>query len=149
MQVKLYDTSSDPRAINKFLTNEIELSAQLTDEAEILNPTLLLDFTSGKINRNYMYIPEWGRYYFLEPISIINGNQITITGNIDVRMSHADRIKNAECIAERSSSSWEPYMKDPVVADSGKIRTYIRRLNTVFAPNTATNNYVLMIGGKG
>ena len=148
MNIKMYNTSSDHRCLNKYLTNEIDLSAQLTDVVDIMNPELLLDITVAKLSSNYIYIPDWDRYYFISNKNIINGNQVRISATLDPLMSFRTAILNSLVIAERSSSSYEDYIVDPVVSDSGKIRTYLRKMATVFRPATSSNNYCLMIGGK-
>lgn len=148
MVVKFYKTSSDPLQLNKYLTNELELTVQTTDDVDIENPTFLLDLTEPKMNRNYAYVPAWGKYYFLREPQVINGHQIEVSGTVDVLMSNRSAILNAQIIADRSASDYENYMEDNLVSDSGKIITKIRKLPTVFNTQTATNNYVLILGGK-
>lgn len=149
MVVKFYNTSSDPRIINKYLTNEhILQNVEITDVTSVDAPTLKLDLTTEKLNRNYCYIPSFDRYYYLGDAQVINGNHLEIDCKCDVLMSFKSAILSTQVIAERSSSSFEPYMVDPVVSDSGKITTYIRKSATIFNTATATNNYLIYLGGK-
>lgn len=148
MTIEFYNTSSDPLAVNKYLTDKLTLTAQVTNVIDRDNPTFLLDLTAAKMSRNYCYVPDWGRYYFLNEPQIVNGNHIEIDGRPDDLMSHKTAILNSQIIAERSSSSYEYYMEDPLVSDSGKIVTKIRKLPTVFDTANATNNYVIILGGK-
>ena len=148
MTVKFYKTSSDPLQLTKYLTNELILAVETTDNVDIENPTFLLDLTAAKMERNFAYVPTWGKYYFLREPQIVNGNHVEISGSIDPLMSNRNAILNAQIIADRSASDYENYMDDEFVSDSGKIITKIRKLPTVFNTQAATNNYVLILGGK-
>lgn len=148
MNVKFYNTNSDPLQLSKYLTGEIEIFVQLTENTDIENPVFLLDLTNAKMNRNFAYVSEWGKYYFLSEPEIVNGNHIEITGRIDPLMSNRSAILNAQIIADRSSSSFEYYMEDPMISDSGHIITKIRKLPTIFNTANVANNYVIILGGK-
>lgn len=148
MVVKFYNTSSDPLQLTKYLTGEIVLTVNTTDNVDIENPTFLLDLTAAKMTKNFAYVPDWGKYYFLREPQIVNGNHVEISGSIDPLMSNRNAILNAQIIADRSASDYENYMEDELVSDSGKIITKIRKLPTVFNTQAATNNYVLILGGK-
>ena len=148
MTVKFYKTSSDPLQLSKYLTNELTLTVETTDNVDIENPTFLLDLTGAKMERNFAYVPAWGKYYFLREPQIVNGNHVEISGSIDPLMSNRNAILNAQIIADRSASDYENYMDDELVSDSGKIITKIRKLPTVFDTQNASNNYVLILGGK-
>lgn len=146
MNVKFYNCSSDPAVLNKYLTGELVLSCQVTDSLDYENPTLLLDLTQAKISKNYALME--GRYYFLEEPEIINGHHVEIKAHIDDLMTHKAAILNAQIIADRSSSSFEYYMEDPMISDSGHIITKIRKLPTIFNTANVANNYVIILGGK-
>ena len=149
MTVKFYNTSSDPRVLNKYLTDELILtSVQITDVTSLDAPTLKLDLTAEKLNRNYCYIQEFGRYYYLGDAQVINGNHLEIECKCDVLMSFKNAILNTYVIAERSTSHPEYYIPDPVVADSGIIETEYIRLPEVFDTANASNNYLIILGGK-
>ena len=148
MNVKFYNTSSDPLQLTKYLTGELSLIVNVTDTIDIENPTFILDLTAAKMTKNFAYVPEWGKYYFIREPQVINGHHVEISGSIDPLMSNRNTILNAQIIADRSASDYENYMEDNLVSDSGKIITKIRKLPTVFNTQAATNNYVLILGGK-
>ena len=57
MVVKFYNSSSDPRVVNKYLTDELILdNVQTTETISLDAPTLKLNLTAEKLNRNYCYI---------------------------------------------------------------------------------------------
>lgn len=148
MTVKFYNTSSDHRTVRKYLTDELVLTnVQITDATSLESPTILVDITADKLNRNYCYIQEFGRYYYLAETTVINGNHMEIVCKVDVLMSFQAAVLNAEVIAERSSSSYDNYMVDPVVSDSGRVEVITRRGAEIFNTVNASNNYLIMLGG--
>ena len=57
MRVKLFTTSDDSRVVHKKLTNEIEISAHVIRDMDILNPSLLLLYNEDvPFKYNYMFI---------------------------------------------------------------------------------------------
>lgn len=148
MVVKFYNSSSDPRVVNKYLTDELILdNVQTTDTISLDAPTLKLNLTAEKLNRNYCYIPDYHRYYYLGDAVVINGHHVEIDSKCDVLMSFKNAVLNANIIAERSTSSYDPYMVDPVVSDSGRIEVITRKGAEIFNTATASNNYLIMLGG--
>ena len=149
VSVKLYNNSSDNRVVHKSITQiGTDRSCQITDECNIVNPRILLDAPGTYLSANYMYIPDFNRYYYITNINIINGNQVEIEGHCDVLMSFWNSFKNSKCTAGRSSSSYDDYIDDPMVTIKDQYRTQVRRLTGEFTPTAdGANHYILTIGG--
>lgn len=148
MILSFYNNSQDPRVIDKtpVLISE-NIPFQLTDRVSITDPVLLVDYSAGYMSANYVFIPEFGRYYYITDKSILNGNQLQLTLHVDVLTSHKSSILNTQVIAKRSSSKVNAYMPDNLCPPKGTIQTYYRRAAaTPFG--YGSNNYVLVIGGK-
>jgi len=149
MNLFLYNNGDDPNVVKKTLTSIGEsISCQLTNETDVENPDILVDYNANYMGANYFYLPFFNRYYFYrEAPTVINGNQLLIKGHVDVLMSHQESLLSTLIIAKRSSSAVNPYIPDPYVGSSGKITTVYRRAGaTPFG--FGSNNYVLTIGGK-
>lgn len=148
VSVTFYNCASDNAFVQKTKTLISTATCQITERCSVKDPVLLLDMNSSLINANYAYIPTFGRYYYLEPPEIVNGNQLEITGHCDVLASFWNDFKNSPCIAGRSSSDYDEYIDDPMVVIKDKYRTETRKLNGTFTPSAAgANHYVLTIGG--
>lgn len=149
INIKLYHTSSNPNVLSKYLTSEKTKVCQITSECDIQSPVFLFDFDGSIVSGyNFAFVPEWGKYYFINEPNVLNGNQLEISGKIDPLMSNRSAILNSQIIAGRSSSNYENYIEDNMIRDSGKIRTVIRRLPKVFDTANATNNYLIILGGR-
>ena len=69
MILKLYNTSDSNNTIGKTLQDEETYDITFKDTFDILNPVILLK-SSTPILKNYAYIPEFSRYYFITSIQI-------------------------------------------------------------------------------
>ena len=115
--VKLYNNASDNRVVHKAITQiGTDRTCQITENCDVTNPRIILNMNSGDISANYMYIPDFNRYYYITGINILNGNQTEITGHCDVLMSFWTYIKNCQCTAGRSTSNFDDYLDDPMVS---------------------------------
>ena len=149
MVVTLYTNSGDTRQLNKNLAVVATISnCQINDTCTILRPVLRFELSASYLAANYVYIPNFNRYYYITDITILNGNQTEITGHCDVLMSFWNSFKNSPCTAGRSSSNYDDYIDDPMVTIKETYRTESRRLSGEFTPTASgSNHYVLTIGG--
>ncbi len=98
MNIELYKTISPRNKINKVLPQPFILNdVKLLTETNILQPILQLsDSENGFIaNYNYIYIPYFSRYYFIESINKNINGLVTIKCLVDVLMSFATDIGNS------------------------------------------------------
>ena len=73
MQIKFYYNSSEKNKINKSISRELTMDGNLRDECSVINPTILVEH-SNLSNYNYVYIPEFKRYYFITEMTIVRNN---------------------------------------------------------------------------
>lgn len=69
MIIKLFNTTDSNNTIGKTLTDEQTFDVTFKDTFDILNPIVVLK-SDVPILKNYAYIPEFGRYYFITSIHI-------------------------------------------------------------------------------
>ena len=72
MQLILYNSESPNNTIGKVLVDPIVYDIDFKDTANILSPMIRLK-TKDPIQKNYAYLPEFGRYYFITSISVQGG----------------------------------------------------------------------------
>lgn len=144
MDMVLYNYSGDRRKINKYLASVATVNIiAITDDTNILRPTIIID--TRAFNFNYVYIADFGRYYYVDNIKLMGGERIAIELSVDVLMSHKSAILSSQCIADRSSSNGDPYLTDNKIATRDEAKIYVRNMgNTPF--NTTT--YVLQVAGR-
>lgn len=112
-------TNDDPRCLTKIFTESVDRTCDIHEPCSVISPelTLYYDSENDYINANYLYIPEWNRYYFIKSKTVTSGQRVRIVCYIDVLMSFSDEIKQLECIVTRQS--WDlgnHYLKDGEIA---------------------------------
>lgn len=143
MNMILYQYNGDPRVLNKYLTQiaTVDIIA-ITNDTDILAPSIII--STRAFNFNYVYIPNFNRYYYVNDIKLMSSERVQLNLAVDVLMSHKSAIYNTRVIADRSASNSDPYIIDDKVGSRDKSQVYIRNVgNTPFN----TKSYVLTVGG--
>lgn len=114
MTITLYENQSEWNKIKKTLNNlsKIELTGTLKDATNIETPVITIETTSGVLDKNYAYIPDFGRYYFITDKQIITTNLVKLSLQVDVLMSFQNEILNTPCHIERSTEMYNKYIND-------------------------------------
>lgn len=141
----LYTTTSDRKVINKTLTEVKQTDINLLDDTELKSPYIEIaniDIATLK-NVNYMYIPDFGRYYYINDITLLTSGNVSLTANIDVLMSFKTDILNLVGTVKRAENLKNGYIID----DSYKSVAY-SKITTKRFPNAMTNDtFILMTVG--
>lgn len=113
MNVTLYNITDDPRKLNKTLPTALGTynTVNALDIVSIVNPTLILEYSSGYIDCNYCYVQEFGRYYFCK-VSVDTGGRIVLTCTVDPLMSFATEIKECKACITRNEFTGIGYVVD-------------------------------------
>lgn len=145
MTITLYKNQSEPERVVKTLIDPIQMTGTLRDETSVQTPTILVNKTQNITAYNYMYVPEFGRYYYITDITSINRNLWAVDCKVDVLQSYAAQIKNQTGIIERQENSWNLYINDPEFVVTSK-----QRIQTKNFPNSfdTTPHYVLILVGR-
>ena len=110
MTVNLYTTTDDPRKIGKELTTiATGITCKPSKPFSILNPRIILNNAEGYTACNYVYIPDFSRYYFAE-INMLTGVEIEIVCSVDVLNSYD--LSNVPILATRAESAGVNYFPD-------------------------------------
>ena len=105
MNIKLCSSTSEIVAINKDISIIDDVSATIKGALSVENPVLILQYKSDiQSNVNYVYIPEYNRYYFVTDIINLTGGRYELHCKVDVLMSFKDYILNLSCIVDKQSS---------------------------------------------
>lgn len=142
MNIILYVNNSEKNKIGKSLTQIDSFSGTLRENCDVLNPSITFDVDiSQVINANYMYIPDFNRYYFVTDIEILNNRLIRISGGVDVLETYKTQILLQTGVIYRQENQWNLYL------DDGFFKTY-QPTNTVLKefPNgfDGTVNWILL-----
>lgn len=94
MNVILYSVSDDPRVLKKNLGSGTTLSCTLVYPSELLTPSIRISASNWNASFNYMYISDFGRYYFITEATYDNGGTVIIDGKVDPLHTYASSISS-------------------------------------------------------
>lgn len=143
MRIELYTNNSEVEKLVKDLTTLQTLEGTLREATSILNPTIKIEGLTDIDKINYMHIPEFGRYYFVNDIRSIRNNLFEISAHVDVLMTYAKEIKQQRAVIRRQENVWNTYL------DDGTFKAYQNPvIVTKLFPNGFNNNsFVLALSG--
>lgn len=146
--VTFYQTSSRVNDLNKELRQLNQFGCTATDPISPEELTLMIDYGGFTFDTrsNYAYIDDFRRYYFVKYDMFEGAAFCKLT--VDPLMSFKNDILNADIIAERSSSSYEPYLPDSYVKNLNISQKSVARFKNVFETGETGSHYVIRIGGK-
>lgn len=143
MQIKLYNMTEELIKVDKTITDEVVLTGFLKNESDVSDPVFLYESATG-VNRNYAFIPEFGRYYFIKKIAVVRTNLYQLELAIDVLKTYSTQIKALTCVIKRQENEYNMYLDDPEF----KAYTYTRIQTKEFPSGfDATPHFLLTVAG--
>ena len=121
MEIILYNNKSPKNKIGKTLTNPNTITGSLRGETSTSNFQMLLNVID--LNPyNYMYIADFGKYYFITNIISVRTGLWLVTASIDVLESYKSEILSLNVILLSTESAgakqykmgecWDALVKD-------------------------------------
>ena len=143
LSVTLYNSASPVEKIGKTLTAGGSYSCSLKDTTSVLNPVLIIRTSDSVYNYNYLYIQEFGRYYFINDIKSVNNNVWEISAHVDVLETYKSAILANEAVIRRQDKLFNLYLDD----SDFHVLNYERVQTLKFPANAFSKNltYVLVV----
>ena len=110
--VKLLHNSSPVEKIGKVLDAGMEFTCDLKADTSILKPTLVLQAASNLSGFNYVYIQDFGRYYFIDDIVSKNNVIWEVSGHVDVLETYKQGILGNTAVLKRQQNKYNTYLND-------------------------------------
>lgn len=142
MNVTFYNATFNRKRVQKALPSGTTITASVKDVCDLHDPVIRLVHDASHVHFNYAYVPDFGRYYYVDPPEI-DGKEDIFYLHVDQLMSFANDIKASKGIATRSQY-YNKNIADSLVmlTESEKVR--YRKLSAAITGGT----YVAIIGGK-
>lgn len=148
--IKHYINKSATNVVDKDISEQTpDLVGTLRDGCSIIDPVILVQANSPGFqanHSNYIYIEEFGRYYYITNIVSVNNTLWELHCHVDVLMSYKDQIKAQVAIVTRQESKYNLYLDDGVFMayQNPIVQT---KFFSVEAPFD-TQSFVLMVAGS-
>ena len=112
MIVKFLKNKSEYNTINKDTELIVEKTITLKNECDFVNPYLLLKVDDVLFLSNYVYIPDFKRYYFITGIEILTKTLVGISLHVDVLESFKNDVLAGTVHITESSNVDNYYPKE-------------------------------------
>lgn len=152
INITTYVTTDDRRKVIKNLTSAHSIDVTLLEPFSVLTPTLVLQTING-LDFNYVYIPYFSRYYFVNSIDVNKGGRAIVNCSVDVLMTYQNEFINDTFLIIRSENGGITYITDTQLPlYPYKDMKVIEFSDNDFNLNKATNtsyNFLLNVAGGG
>lgn len=141
--INFYTNLSDKDYTRKNLTNEISKTCELKGDVSVTDPVLIVTGDASTFSLvNYMYIPDFHRYYFCT-CTALPGGLIEVRGTRDVLSSAWAYISNHKAVIERQENRFNLYLNDGTFASYCNDQVITKN----FSGGFTTPSYVLVVAG--
>ena len=118
INVNFLTTTDDNRKVSKSYTvNKANVACDIYDSCDLYNPTLIVK-SNSVISSNYLYIPNFNRYYFIVNKNLDKGGRTIINCECDVLMSFKNDILNSTQLIIRSADTSNEKVKNSKITDT-------------------------------
>ena len=126
------------------------LVGTLKDPTSILNPVLTISAGSDILSYNYVYIPDFERYYFIDEITSLHNDLWALTCSEDVLGTYRDQIYSMNLYVLRCSSRFDGLISDDYIA-SGRVATLMGQVGqtTSYTINSNFSGGCYVVGTVG
>ena len=104
MKLFLYDVDDGDNVINKTLPVPVEIEIRLSNDVDVINPTIRLRNIEG-VNYddfNYAFIDGLGRYYFINKLGRVSASDNMLYLSCDVLETYKTEILNSNARVMRN-----------------------------------------------
>lgn len=144
LTVTLMTTTDDPLVVTKTTTTIATVTGKPYENCSIGSPRIIINYAATLQAVNYMYIADFGRYYFVEPPVVIPGGEILISGSVDVLKTYDAALRACPATVIRSESIGAPTMipdnKLPINPNKKELLTAVK----AFTPS-GSNCYLVRV----
>jgi len=142
MNIQLLTNNSPSEFVTKNIVDLGTITGNLREGCSILAPVFEIAQAAIPSGVNYVYIPDFGRYYYAR-INNIRTGLWELECDVDVLMSWAAQLRQCSGIISRSETNYNTYL------DDGSFRAYAdpEIITKEFPTGFSTYEFVLAVAG--
>lgn len=142
--IHLMVNSSSKEVLDKQTSIIRTVTGTLREGTSIVDPVIKIEGDLSEFTKcNYMYIPEFGRYYYVTDIKSVINNIVEFSAHVDVLNTYKDQIRSNVAIIHRQENDWNLYLNDGVF----KVYQNPMVLTKAFPSGFTTQEFVLAVAG--
>lgn len=150
MTITFYKITDDKRQVSKTLNSTTKIkdsTGTMKTNCNIMDPVIEMSYDATLLQCNYLYIPEFSRYYFITRIEV-GAQRMYLTAHVDVLQTYSTQIRALTCVIERQEDDdkAELYLTDKAFRAENRHVVSTRRWDAHFSKDNCS--YVLTTGGR-
>lgn len=144
MNINIGNFTNEKNAFPKNFNWSLELTGALKAPSNIISPTILVECENPS-SYNYLYIPSFNRYYFIENCVSVRTGLWEISCKCDVLQTYSTQIKANNGIVLRQKNIRSQYLTDNKISLNSNMRVRLKAFNYTFG----SQNLILTVAGGG
>lgn len=145
MEIILYYNDSEKIKLDKELTQIGTIEGRLFQNTSITKPSIMFDLDTTVFSANYLYIPQFNRYYFITDVVNVSANKWQIQARVDVLTSFKTSIRENTAIIERQENEYNLYLDDKYYRAYQNEDVQYKK----FSGSLPNDKYILVVNGGG
>lgn len=142
--IHLMVNTSSKEVLDKQASTIRTVTGTLREGTSIVDPIIKIEGDLSEFTKcNYMYIPEFGRYYYVTDIKSVLNDIVEFSAHVDVLNTYKDQIRSNVAIIHRQENDWNLYLNDGVF----KVYQNPMVLTKAFPSGFTTQEFVLAVAG--
>lgn len=104
MELNLFTCTAENERVDKtdYITNRFVMNGSLRDESSVIDPVIMIEKNNPTLyDYNYMYIPEFKRWYYINDIISVRNGLWEIHAHVDVLYTWGADIKRMNGVADK------------------------------------------------
>lgn len=149
VDVTLYYNADKTIVAQKHLTSIGSYSGDFRATADVLRPTLIIQGEIS-ISANYVYIPDFRRYYYISERREITKDLTEFSLYVDVRKSFYNNLMSNKGIVARNTNNYNMYLRDDKIPIGARKAVAVKQIGSVVSPGTSAAHpsvVMLVLGG--
>ena len=122
-------------------------SGTLRESSSLINPVVSFEWDSHIApNFNYVYIPSFNRYFFVNDISFVMNNLWVMRLSVDVLNTYKDNIKSLDAFVDRQENLYDSMIADdkfPLKFERKTTTKTITPTTDIFPTSESRKNFVI------
>lgn len=148
MEIRLYTVSKKLHDLTPAPSGAgVVVNVQVRGDVSLTKPTFQFTNEVDTIAHNYIYVPSWNRYYFIDS-KVFSGNTTILYTTEDYLTSWSDTIRNQQLYCVRSSNRVNGNLTDTKFPSTVQVNYVEQFLNTPWL-SIANGRYVIAISSGG
>ena len=115
MTITFYKFTGLRNSFPKSLGKGFSITGNLREETNITNPSIVIENMTPNNQYNYVYIPDFRRYYYIVGMTSISANLIRFDLHCDVLQSFSNDILNSIAFVKRNQYYYDKWLVDDLI----------------------------------